>query len=263
MTVGLRSITWPITGLLTDRLVVSMVAALAAILLGDGRGPAGAATAARARPALARPAGARRSRSSLLARLRAQPRGDHPGAAQRPLPRVPRPDRARAWSASASRGLADGASPGGRRRAGPPPAPCTAVARRRSPSRPGPRPRPPTAAGRSPTTPRPAPRRATGDGRVPARRDPAVQERQRAALPARAPRRARDPARRRRTLAPRRTRRSWSCATRCSTRSWARRAADRRRTRGWRRTAATGSCLVDRFEAGPRRDDLGLRRGLP
>ena len=51
---------------------------------------------------------------------------------------------------------------------------------------------------------------------------------------------------------------SWSCATRCSTTWWARRAAARRRTPGWRRTAARarpGGPVRGR----PAADDLGLR----
>ena len=139
--VGLRSITWPLTGLITDRLVVSLIAAMIVTALGviavvgrrrrRPRGGAGCGRGPIDLPAvrwLAAVAGV----SIAGARgVRAEPRGHRPGAAQRPLPRVPGPARAgaRGRRARPPRGLR------ARRRCEAPAAPRTSGARSHAPRR--------------------------------------------------------------------------------------------------------------------------------
>ena len=109
VTVGLRSITWPVTGLITDRLVVSLIGALIVTALGviavvgrrRGDRPAVTGTTAMAtalpRRSTSRPFAGSPARWVLdrgARGVRTQPRDHRPGAAERPLPRLPGPDRA-------------------------------------------------------------------------------------------------------------------------------------------------------------------------
>ena len=209
--------------------------------------------------------GPSRGRSSRSRCSRRASRSDHPGPAQRPLPLVPRPARAGAARRGAGPGrrardgragagaigVGAGRSDGGRRGAS---ASCSSPS---ASSRGHPR-RRPTGAGGSPTRPRRGRSTATDGSAVPPRRDPAVQERQRHALPARASRRA-PPC----LTGPPASRpaRSSSSATRCSTTSSALPAVVRRRMRCWRHGELPASSLVDRFDAGRAARDLRLRAG--
>ena len=197
-------------------------------------------------PSLGARGGARRAAAWLvgsvgwaivaLALFAPEPGGGHPRAAQRPLPLVPRPARAGARRVRArahgrgERGTdtVEPGTTGPRRRCGDPAGrrvrrglATVRVARRwLAAGRPG----------RGPDDPVRRVRSAR------ARRHPAVQERQRAPVPARAPwgrHPCRTPGR-----APR-TPRSWSCATRCSPTSSVPPAGALQRTRSSRRARRT------------------------